>query len=97
MRRKSVASWGLMTSRSLAKSSASSRTCSRMAVLRRESRGLRFSAARPKWTRDAARLDLLGWDYKDRLGKRIWSHEEISGGHWYSEEMAVKLNDERKG
>ena len=51
----------------------------------------------PKWTRDAARLDLLGWEHRVRLGKRIWSHEEVDGGAFYSEDMAVRINDERKG
>ena len=48
-------------------------------------------------TRAAATLVRNGWDYEDRMGKRVWSHEEVFGGAWYSEEMAVKINDERKG
>ena len=48
-------------------------------------------------TRTAATLVRAGWDYEDRLGKRIWSHAEVHGGAFYSEDMAVKINDERKG
>ena len=66
--------------------------------LAEESRpAIRIRDAGPKWTRGATRLELLGWDHKVRMGQRIWSHEEVNGGHWYSEETAVKLNDERKG
>ena len=49
--------------------------------------------AGPKWTREAARLDILGWDYQVRMGQRIWCHEEVNGGHWYREETAVQLNE----
>jgi hypothetical protein len=45
----------------------------------------------------AARLVRAGWDYRERCGVRIWSHEGVNGGHFYSEEMAMQLNDDRKG
>jgi hypothetical protein len=48
-------------------------------------------------TRAMTTLVRAGWDFEERLGKRIWSHEGVSGGSYYSEEMATKLNDERKG
>lgn len=48
-------------------------------------------------TRTAATLVRAGWDYEDRLGKRIWRHEEVHGGCWYGEETAMRINDERKG
>ena len=47
--------------------------------------------------RTAATLVKDGWDYEDRLGRRIWSHEEVNGGAFYGEDMAVRINDERKG
>lgn len=60
--------------------------------------------AAPKWTREATRLELLGWEYRVRMGKRIWKKpcETTVGGHlgWYGEEMAIEMQrriDERKG
>lgn len=53
--------------------------------------------AGPAWTRDATRLDLLGWEHRVRIGRRIWSHQKVNGGHYYSEEMAVRINNGRQG
>lgn len=50
--------------------------------------------AGPKWTRGAARLDLLGWEHKERMGRRIWSHETITGGFWVGEQMAIHRQHE---
>ena len=47
--------------------------------------------------RTATTLVRAGWDFKERCGKRIWSHEEITRGFWVSEEIAIHRNDERKG
>ena len=61
---------------------------------RRAAAAIRPSNTSP--TRTMTALVRAGWDYKERSGKRIWSHEEVNGGHWYSEETAVQVNDERK-
>ncbi len=47
--------------------------------------------------RAMTRLVRAGWDFKERCGKRIWSHETITGGFWVSEEIAIHRNDKRKG
>jgi hypothetical protein len=47
--------------------------------------------------RTVAKLVRVGWDFKERLGRRIWSHAETTKGNWVSEKMAMKLNEERKG
>ena len=52
---------------------------------------------KPSPTRTMSALVRDGWDFKERSGKRIWSHEGITGGDWFSEEMAAQLNDESKG
>ena len=47
--------------------------------------------------RAMTRLIRAGWDFKERMGLRIWSHEEVTRGFWVSEEIAIHRNDERKG
>jgi hypothetical protein len=46
---------------------------------------------------NVVRLVRDGWDYRERCGVRVWSHEKVNGGFFYCEEMAMRLNGERKG
>ncbi|QIN79623.1 hypothetical protein GBA65_15055 [Rubrobacter marinus] len=51
----------------------------------------------PKPDATTVRLVRDGWDYQIRCGKLIYRHEEVFGGAWYGAEMAMRINDERKG
>lgn len=49
-------------------------------------------SATPLWTREAALLNLEGWDWQIRGERRIWRRDPNDVmSHWYSEEIAYEI------